>query len=167
MATDWGAIFSAMPADEEKPYCTHRDDLVSEVMDRLVLRPEQAGEYSLTEDGDHVYCHSYFHWIEGSRWRSSLLSICGKPYEWQWRAWMRICGDCGKKYSNPWVPVCAECWDDPNMYPSWEYIIASHRAVGNRASDWDLEGFDHSGKRFRLAPTEADRRNREYLPDSA
>lgn len=159
MGTDWGSIFE-LYVTEGKPWCEHDHEPTAH--DRI------RGDFAQDEYGDDLYAHVYFHWTTMStsyknNFTYSLPSVCCKPFKEFYNAWLRDCDLCGTRYSNPWVPVCADCWDDPQTYPSWQYVIAREHAAHTHPEWFDLPGFDRKGERSRPFPTEKDRSDREYF----
>lgn len=106
--------------------CEHRSPAVT---------PMQHPSYR--EEGGWIYYHGYFLVKKAG---SIKLEWCGKPEPWRWKQYLRYCGECDIEFSNPWVPVCKECWIadgmDSESYPSWDHVIRldQERKMGNAAN---------------------------------
>lgn len=96
--------------------CPHRN---------ITPTPMQHPSYREDDEGRWIYYHGYVQ--VGSTWKFSTLEWCGRPEPWRAQYYTRRCGECNKKFSNPWVPVCEDCWPDSTSYPSWDYVIQLDR----------------------------------------
>lgn len=102
--------------------CPHKSPTVT---------PMQHPSYRESDIG-WVWYHGYY--LEKKQGQMRIL-WCGLPEPWRRKQYIRECGGCGRKISNPWVPVCESCWKEDNRdpYPSWEYVIElDRRRKGHR-----------------------------------
>lgn len=80
--------------------------------------------------GEHGWLY-YHGWYLVGKSHDMRVAWCGKPEPWRWKQELRICFMCDKWFSNPWVPVCPDCWDpEEGQYPSWEYVIELEQRHG-------------------------------------
>lgn len=118
---DWGALFQA----PQEAHLRNLDDPpVGEVCNHGRLKgfcPIQNPRYARDDNGANIYYHSYRVVMKDG---TPTLERCGKPEIWQWKYYAARCDVCDKTYSNPWVPLCEECWDEPSPYPSWAFVIS-------------------------------------------
>lgn len=96
---------------------------------KITPRAIQLPAFRYDDDDSWIYYHGFIV-KESVRKDREVWNICGKPELWMWQYYQRECGSCGVMISNPWVPVCDECWSNElqgigrlQPYPSWDFVI--------------------------------------------
>jgi hypothetical protein len=138
---DWGALFqTATPTPTAIPVgevCNHRIEGWAHIY--------KLKAYAEDEHGQDIFYHGSH--LVRSRDNTLSWEYCGKPEAWRWNYYLARCGECGTKFSNPWLPICGDCWTDEGIYPSWQYVIAQETACGQPDQAHLLTGWEKNGRR--------------------
>lgn len=141
---NWGSIMAPKAVVVHRPshkapvgeICSHDADGWSHIYKQQ--------QYAEDDEGKTIYFRS-MHLVRTNKDEPPHWEYCGRPEAWRWLHYAAPCEECGQTYSNPWVPVCGDCWDEPGIYPSWAYVIACE--MNNDARNYvDLSRFDHAGR---------------------